>query len=295
MKNIPYVLAVRSLVGVLLCAKAFGQSYTTATVSGYAFAGIYSQSNPNSAVGSTTGDYSSFFSVWDSSAQANSMFGFNSAYAEAGYAYAVGYGDPSFGDSPSASASYSLTWSTADNSQSGTLITVNTGLGDSISGQYAGVFSFVYGTPYNIQSLLGVNASYPYVTAIASSTWDDTITFLGQSDGTSGSATFMVSLSGSITEVQSEFTARSLNFDKTTIVGDFSGGAMLSGIALPQGASIQAASGTLYPISDPGTLTFVPEPGTLSLLGLGLGGLWLYRFRSKRRPAFQALDSRSRR
>ncbi len=281
MKNIPYVLAIQSMVGVLLCARAFGQPYTTTTVSGYAFAGNYSQSNPNYASASTTGDFSSGFSVWDSGAQADATFGFNSAYAEAGYADAVGYGNPGFGDSPGALASYSLNWSTTDNSQSGTLISVEAGLGDSANGLYTGALSFVYGTPYNIRSLLGVNASYPNATAMATSIWDDTVTFLGQSEGTTGSATFTVSLSGFNSLVQSQYKVTNLsgtlNFNKSTVAADFSDGAVLSSIGLPSGASIEAASGTMYPVSGPVSVTFVPEPGTICLLGLGLGGLWLYR------------------
>lgn len=291
MKNIPYVLAIQSMVGVLLCAKAFGQPYTTATVSGDAFAGNYSQSNPNDASGSTTGDFSSGFSVWDSSARANAMFGFNSAYAEAGYAYAVGYGNPSYGANPGASASYTLDWSTAGNSQSGTIISVQAGLGDSISGLYTGVFPFIYGTPYNVQGLLGLNASYPYAIATATSIWDDTITFLGRPTGMTGSATFTISLTGSCATVPSQYVGPSaaglVTFDKTEVFGDFSGGAVLSNIQLPNGASLESASGTAYPVSNVVTPQFVPEPGTLCLFVLGLSGLWLYGARRKARPALQ--------
>lgn len=267
-----YFLVAQFLGGVLFCASAFGQPYTGATVSGDAFAGNYSQSNPSHASGFTDGDYSSGFSVWDSSARADSVDGFNSAYAEASYAYAVGYGDPSFGDNPGASASYSLRWSTADNSQSGTIISVQAGPGDAVNSLYTGMFSFVYNTPYNIQGLLEINVSYPQASAMASSIWCDTITFLGQSDGTVGNATFTVSLSGSVIQSESQYIGPSgagrVNFDKTEVVGDFSGGAELSGIALPEGASIVDVSGTAYP---------VPEPRALCLLVLGLGGICLCR------------------
>ncbi|HUA38740.1 MAG TPA: hypothetical protein VMA35_10150 [Candidatus Sulfopaludibacter sp.] len=291
MKNIPYVLAIQSMVGVLLCAKAFGQSYTTATVSGDAYAGNYSQSNPSNASGSTTGDFSSGFSVWNSSAQAGAAFGFNSAYAMASYAYAVGYGNPSYGENPTASASYSLNWNMVGGSQSGTIVSVQAGLGDSVNGLYTGVLSFIYGTPFNFQSLLELNASYPYASATAASIWDDTITFLGQPTGMTGTATFTVSLTGSDTTVPSQYVGPSaaglVTFDKTGVVGDFSSGAVLSSVELPSGASLESASGTAYPVSNVVTPTFVPEPGMPCLLGLGLGGLWLCRFEPKRRVAFQ--------
>lgn len=286
MKSIRCFFAVQFIASVLSCASAFGQPSTEASVYVYADPSIPdSQSDPHSASGFESQDTSSNFGIWDSSARANTTFGFNSAYADSAYSYETTYGFPVQVNEFAASASYSLNWCTTDNSQSGTLISVESGPGDSINGQYAGAFSFVYGTPYNIQSLLGVNSSYGGLKTYgaASSMWTDTITFLGQPDGTAGVSTFTVSLSGSITELESQFTWQSGSFlysyDRTEIAGDFSGDATLSDLALPEGTAIEAASGTIYP---------VPEPGTLNLFGLGLGGLWLRRSKPKLWAALQA-------
>lgn len=291
MKSIRYVLAVQFIMGVLLCASAFGQPTTEASVTEVTAVAVpYSQSDSHSASGGSYQDTSDNSVIWGGTAQADSTFGFNSASADVSYNYDQTLYGVRTETGWAASASFNLNWSTADNSQSGIIISVQSGLGDSISGQYTGVFSFVYGMPYNIQSLLGVSASYPLAAATASSMWADTITFLGQPDGYAGSATFVVSLSGSITEPQSQsvfqYAGAPATYDQTSVVGDFSGGAVLSSIELPDGSSIEDASGFVYP---------VPEPGTFSLLGLGLGGLWLRRSKSKTQAAFQTLDSKSRR
>ena len=298
MKNIPYVLAVQSMVGVLLCASACAQPYTDASVSvNVAVVGPLSRSDPHSASLFAYMDFSSGFVNWSATAQANTTYGVNSAYTDLWYAYIPGEIPPTV--EPATTASYSLNWSTTDNSQSGTLISVEAGPGDTVNDLYTGVLSFLYGTPYNIESLLAINASYAGTAATASSTWADTITFLGQPDGTTGEATFTVSLVGSISFQTSQPTYGTedgpLVFDRSDVVGGFGGGAGLSSIELPFGTSIEAASGTVYPVSQPVPLTFVPEPGTISLFGLGLVGFWLRWFKPKRRPAFQALDSRSRR
>ena len=273
-------LVIYSMVAAGSCAN--GQPYTSATVSGDAFAGVYAQSNSNEANGFTSGDFSSGFSVWTSGAQADSTFGANSLYTETSYAYEVGYGDPSYGTNPAASASYSLNWSTAGGIQSGTIVSEELGLGGSIDGQYAGSFSFVYGTPYNIQSLLTVGASFTDAASQADSIWDDTFTFVGQPDGTTGTATFTVSLDGSISEQESQYSITNLlgilNFNEVMVTDDFNNGASLAGISLPPNTSIDVASGTIY-----GT----PEPSTFALIGTGLGSLYLCRSRRKfwSRPA----------
>jgi hypothetical protein len=234
-------------------------------------------------------DFSSGFVIWGGTAQANTTYGFNSAYTHLWYATLPGFVPPTA--EPATTASYSLNWSTADSSQSGTLISVEAGPGDTVNGLYTGVLSFVYGTPYNIQSLLALNASYERTAATASSVWSDTITFEGLPVGTSGNATFTVALLGSISYQTSQPTygteAGPQVFDGSDIIGDLSGGTTLSSIELPDGASMVAASGSMYPNSNLMTPTFIPEPGTFSLLGLGLGGLWLYRFRPKTRAALQ--------
>ena len=272
MKNSDNLLGIYSMIGALVCANATGQPYTSSMVSGDAYAGSYSQSNSADANGSTSGDFSSGYSQWNSRAQANSVFGFNGLYAQTSYAYAVGYGNPSYGNSPNASASYTFNWSTEGGSQSGTIINVNLGLGGSLNGQYAGSFSFVYGTQYNMQSLMTVNSSFPYASGQANSIWDDTFTFLGQPGGTVGTAMFTISLNGSIFEQDSQYSEGGINFDQVTLTANFDSGAALSSIDLPADTTIEAASGTIY-----GT----PEPSTFALIAMGLGGIWLYRSRQK--------------
>ena len=281
MKEIRYALAVQLVGGVLLCTSACAQPYTDASVSyNISVIGPFSQSDPHSASLFAYMDFSSGFVNWSATAQANTTYGFNSAYTDLRYDYVAGEPPPSV--EPATTASYSLNWSTTDNSQSGTLISVEAGPGDTVNDLYTGVLSFLYGTPYNIESLLAINASYAGTAATASSTWADTITFLGQPDGTTGEATFTVSLVGSISFQTSQPTYGTEDgpevFDGSDIVGDFSGGAVLSSIELPVVASIESASGTLYP---------VPEPGAFSLLGLGLGGLWLRRFKRGTRSTIQ--------
>ena len=220
----------------------------------------------------------------------------SSASATVSYSYETTYG-VARSLQPQTSAAYTLTWSTADNSQSGSIISVEAGLGETINGLYTGEFSFVYGTTYNIEGSLGVNASNAsWSSAAASSLWDDTITFLGQPDGAMGDATFTVLLNGSITQQQSQYSSYNgfYHYDQSEIIGDFSGGAELSSIVLPERTSILAASGTLYPVSETFAPAFIPEPGPASLLGLGLGGLWLYRSKSKTWAAPQICHSKSR-
>jgi hypothetical protein len=277
MKNSDNLLAIYLMIGALVCANATGQPYTSAMVSGDAYAGSYSQSNSDSANGSTSGDFSSGYSQWNSRAQANSMFGFNSLYAQTSYAYAVGYGNPSYGNSPSASASYTFDWSTGGGSQSGTIINVNLGLGGSLNGEYVGSFSFVYGTQYNMQSLMIVNSSFPYTSGQANSIWDDTFTFSGQPNGTVGTAMFTISLAGSIFEQDTQYSEGGMNFDQVTLTANFDNGAALSSIDLPPDTTIEASSGTIY-----GT----PEPSTFALIAVGLGGIWLYRSRRKSSSIF---------
>lgn len=270
MKRVHYVLTVHCLMGVLACQSAFGQFYTSSDVSGDAFAGKYSQSNSGYATGSTTGDYASGFSQWASQGNANSGFGLNGLYVQTKYSYAVGYGNPAYGNNPSAMASYSLVWSANGGSQSGTIISAALGLGATINSPYVGTFSFVYGTPYSIQSKLTVNSSFPNSASDANSMWDDTFTFQGQPNGTVGNATFTVLLNGSLSEQNGQSKGMTpagfVNFDDIMLTANFNDGAMLSSLSLPANSSIMCASGTIYPTPEPSTLTFL----CMSLVGLGL-------------------------
>lgn len=283
MKKIHYILAVQSVTGALLCCNASGEFYTAAVVSGMAYSGDYDKSNSQYASGFSSGDFSSGFSVWNSSGNAKTMFGINSLCAETEYAYAVGYGNPAYSDNPGASASFNLNWSAENGSQSGTIVSAELGLGNSVNGQYIGSLSFVYGTAYTVQSVLNVTASYSNSTTQAQSLWDDTFTFVGEPNGTLGTATFTVSLDGSIGEQTSQYKGPSaaglVTFDQIALIANFNGGASVSSIALPQGTSIEAASGTIYP---------TPEPSTFSLVGLGFGSLCLVWSKRKFWPAAKA-------
>ena len=100
---------------------------------------------------------------------------------------------------------------------------------------------------------------------------------------TSGGAARAVALSGSFTLAVTydvPFTF-GMELDGTNIFGggfDFSNTGLLTGIVLPEGAALTAASGATYPV----TQTNVPEPSTVMLLGIGVALLGLYRTRSLR-------------
>lgn len=276
MEKMHNILVFPCVMAVLSCANVFGQPYTFSKVSGNAYQGAFSQANSHNANGSTSGDFSSGFNVWRSGAQADSTFGFNSISAETSYAYEVGYGSPAYGDDPAASASYSLDWSIAGSSQCGTIVSAELGLGGSLAGQYAGSFSFVYGTTYDIESLLTVDTSNTYANSQAKSVWDDTFTFSGQPNGTIGTAIFTVSLDGSISEEDSQYSISNLlgvfNYNEVTLNANFDNGADLSSIDLPANTIINDASGNIYE---------TPEPSTVTFIGMGLGGLILYRRKRK--------------
>ncbi len=151
------------------------------------------------------------------------------------------------------SASYELSW--ANNGASGDII--GPFGGPFLIGKHSSSLPFVYGTPYVITSLLTAGSSASILNgagASASSLWADTFTFLGQPDGTPGSATFRVNLSGSLT------SATSVN---AQLADSRSAASVLAALEvdLPQNSWIATGSGAHVPT--------LPDVGSTGIL-LGL-------------------------
>jgi hypothetical protein len=224
-------------------------------------------------------DAGGFSLLWLDRSQGQTSFGVNRAYAYSSFIYsdAAGVYDPSQA-TPTATASYVLSWSSLDHSSSGTILSLSLSGNGSVSGLHLGSFQFQYGTPYVIQSSLSVYASYDgSAHASAESDWSDTFTIHGQPDGTLGLAGFDVNLNGSVSSSSTEGPPISYGSYPTTptsvnvLTADFTDGASVDYVFLPFGASLTTSPG--FPAS-----VITPEPSAATLLLLSAVAL-LYRRR----------------
>jgi hypothetical protein len=229
-----------------------------------------------------SGDTSSGSDGWLEQSQARTSFGSNNAYASSLYAYSDDPGIHPRPESPTATASYVLSWSTLDHSSSGNILNLSLSLSalsgsNWVTGLQFGSFQFQYGTPYIIQSSLSVYSALSSTSryALANSVWSDTFTIHGQPDGSSGIAGFDVNLNGSVSASSTNGAPRH-NFPGypstiDVITADFSNGASLDYVFLPSGASLSADSGF------PAIVT--PEPSAAALLLFSASALFLRRRR----------------
>jgi hypothetical protein len=240
-----------------------------------------SHSGPSFASCTNWEDTSSNSENWFDRSQAQASFGLNRAYSDSEYFYTeTPYVSPETAH-PTATASYTLNWSTLDHSSSGNILSLSLSLSSLpgsnwITGLHLGSFQFQYGTQYIIQSSLSVYASYSFGGhALANSVWSDTFSIHGQPNGTSGVAGFDVDLNGYLSSSTSEgppiFNFPQYPGEYNELTADFSNGASLDYVFLPDGASLTTDSGF------PAIVT--PEPSAAAFLLLTGCGMLLRRRR----------------